>query len=115
MGRRCRIPSVMWRRGTWPQDTRATSAFPQRTAEGSFEKPAHDRRTSPPRPFGPHLHLAVEEGPHRVWLRLEQVNRLDEALHDIHHKWPIGGDQFASGREYRWCIKGIYREGIPPM
>ena len=43
------------------------------------------------------------------------MDRLDETFHDIHHKLSIGGDQFASGCEYRWRIEGVYWEGVPTI
>src|ERR1019366_6868155 len=43
------------------------------------------------------------------------MDRLDEALHDVHHKLAVRGDQLASSREYRGRVEGIYREGIPTV
>src|SRR6185312_10749638 len=61
------------------------------------------------------LHVALQQRHYNVWTRLEQMNRLDEALHDIHHKPAVGGNQPARSREYRGRVKGVYREGIPAV
>ena len=43
------------------------------------------------------------------------MDRLDEALHDVHHKLAVGDDQVASSRKYRGRVEGIYRERIPTV
>src|SRR5450759_296679 len=43
------------------------------------------------------------------------MDRLDEALHNVHYKLAVGGNQLASGREYRGRVEGIYWEGIPTV
>src|SRR5579872_2976916 len=43
------------------------------------------------------------------------MDRLNEALHDVHHKGSVGGDQLPSGRKYRRGVEGIYWKGIPTV
>jgi hypothetical protein len=45
----------------------------------------------------PRFSRIAEQGHHDVWPRLEQVDRLDEALDDVHHEVAIGRDQLAGG------------------
>ena len=41
------------------------------------------------------------------------MDRLDEALHDVHHKLAVGGDQLASSREYRGRVRtDLYNKQI---
>ena len=47
------------------------------------------------------LQITLQQGYHDVGLRLEQMNRFHEALHDVHHEFAIGRYQFARAREYR--------------
>src|ERR1700726_577238 len=61
------------------------------------------------------LAVALSQRHSEVWTTLEQMDCLDEALHDVHHKLAVGGDQLASSREYRGRVEGIYREGIPTV
>src|SRR5450759_1225604 len=62
-----------------------------------------------------YLHVALQQRHYDVRPSLEQMDRLDEALHDVHHKLAVRGDQLASSREYRGRVEGIYREGIPTV
>jgi hypothetical protein len=43
------------------------------------------------------------------------MDRLDEALHDVHHKLSVGHNQLPGSREYRRGVEGIYWESVPTV
>src|SRR3978361_1758058 len=61
------------------------------------------------------LHVALQQRHNDVRSSLNQMDRLDEALHDVHYKLAVGSDQLPRGREYGRRTEGIYGKGIPPV
>src|SRR6185437_396358 len=61
------------------------------------------------------VHVALQQRYYDVRSCLEQMNRLDKALHDVHYELAIRGDQLVSSREYRGAVEGIHRKRIPTV
>ena len=85
------------------------------TAVGLSGIPAHEMRATPPPPSDLRSSDSVAAGHDDVGPRLEQMNCLDEALHDVHHERAIGGDQFTRAREYRRRAEFLDRKRIPAI
>jgi hypothetical protein len=61
------------------------------------------------------LQVALQQRHDDVRPCFEQVDRLDEALHDVHHKVAVGSDQLPRGRKYGWRIEGRHRKSVPTV